>query len=215
MTDGCGASLPMDCAATNADGGRIRFRAAQSDHPSWVVFIDVLPNGHEPLGDFVEPCVTPPERTLRIRVSSAGIDGFGEHRHARSTRSYETHVGIDVDGDAKGDTFVPVATVDEHTCPWDLGWEIYVMRGECGHLIGRIDGLPVDETDVAPFVGGVRRIETVATWGSANGVGPEPTQRTRVRTYAMRDGTLRAEGDETNEAACAHCGITSCQVLPP
>ncbi len=214
-TEACGTSLPMDCAVTNDEGGRVRFRAGRSDHPSWVVFFDLLPTGHEPLDDFAEPCVTPPERAHRIHVSSAGIDTFGDRRHGSSNRTYETHVGVDVDGDARGDTFVPVPDVDEHTCPWDLGWEIYVMRGECGHLVGRIDGRPIDETDVAPFVGGVRRIETVAHWGTSEGVGPEPTQRTRVRTYAMRDGTLHAVGDEQNQAPCAHCSITSCRVLRP
>jgi hypothetical protein len=166
-----------------------------------------LPPGHVPLARLPGPCVTPPERTREFEVHTGGIDQQGEFRQANSRWSLSTRPSIDLDGDGRADVLVPDAKRGD--CPWEVPYDVYVMRGRCGHKLGTIVGGIDPVSFTSRFRNGLREVFTSADWAS-HGDALIPEHHTRERRYVFTGRTLRQVQDITRSGRCHHCGVSSC-----
>lgn len=166
-----------------------------------------LPIGHTPIARLPGACVTPPQRRHDVIVHSAAITQDGEYVDGSNRWEMVTTAGADLDGDGRAETYVPRADTAAGTCPWDVAYDVYVMRGACGHHVGAIVG-PIDEpTHTAGFQRGLRRIDTVATWASGHGL---PLHHTRTRCYGFDGERLVLRSDHDRTGKCHHCGVAHC-----
>jgi hypothetical protein len=172
------------------------------------VTLQLLPAGHRPLARLPGACVVPPTREAGILVSATAIGHDGELLFDQRLWSVSTHAGTDLDGDGMPELYVPHDP--KGRCPWDVPYDVYVMRGRCGHRVGTIVGPMADDTSVASFVGGLRVVTTVAEHSAYDGKFPEPNHHIRTRRYERRDGKLREVADEDREGKCHHCAVEHC-----
>lgn len=95
------------------------------------------------------PCVAVPQ------VKSEVVSRDGQVRW-----EVETHAvaNLDLDGHGSPVVLVPSAGLGLH--PDNMHWTIYVMRGECGHELGVIDGME-DPTPEPGESQGLRNISTL------------------------------------------------------
>ncbi|MCX4244025.1 hypothetical protein [Paraliomyxa miuraensis] len=173
------------------------------------VTLQLLPAGHRPLARLPGRCVVPPSRKDTVIVSASGIDQEGEARYAESRWSVDTAPGPDLDGDGVPEVYVPRES--KEPCPWNVPHDVYVMRGSCGHRVGTIVGPVDDETNVAPFVKGLRAIHTSAEWAAFDGDFGVPNHHTRTRRYEFDGSKLRKRAEDEREGKCHHCGVEHCR----
>lgn len=154
-------------------------------------------------------CVVPPAPTWDVTVHASGIDQRGQHREADINWRLATARLADVDGDAVLDAFVPNHRAGQ--CPEDTTFDVHVMRGACGHLVGTVgpgwiaDDLVatrVDRSGYRPLVleqrtprPGKRRI---------------PEMVTTVTTFRFRGTAYRATKSTVDVGLCHHCSTQSC-----
>ncbi|MCA9653541.1 MAG: hypothetical protein KC501_26730 [Myxococcales bacterium] len=194
-------------------GDRLVLMSASVPHPASTSVnftLHLLPDGHQPRERLPGRCVVPPQRTGMVIVSASGIDQEGEYRQTESHWSMDTSPGPDLDGDGQPELYVPRPS--KQPCPWDVPHDVYVMRGACGHRVGTIVGLVDGETEIAPFVKGLRTVLTTAEWSAFDGNFGVPNQHTRTRRYEFDGKTLRVRADEEIEGKCHHCGVEHCTV---
>jgi hypothetical protein len=82
------------------------------------------------------PCVAIPEITFRTRVTQ----WVSPRRQADF--SFSTDRSRDLDRDGIADALVPLprAREPQTSCPDETRWEVYLVRGSCGHSVGIIEG---------------------------------------------------------------------------
>lgn len=203
----CVADEPT-CLYAAGDRLAVLEASANSDATSIDVALQLLPVAHVPVARLPGKCVTPPVRHREITVHSAGIDQQGEFRRSSTRWAIATHPGPDLDGDARGDVWVPQPT--RNACPWEVPHEVYVMRGDCGHLVGTVVGHVDVPTRTAVFRRGLREVHTIAEWASGGGDRPEPEHHTRKRVYAFDGRRLKQIDGESRNGVCHHCGVSTC-----
>jgi hypothetical protein len=83
------------------------------------------------------PCLLIPADTWTSRVTL-----WAESRTV-ADHSFEP-LRLDLDADGVLDVLVPVPAParPKEACPEDTVWDLYLVRGSCGHLAGRIEGAP-------------------------------------------------------------------------
>lgn len=162
-------------------------------------------------------CVTPPVRTYRVEVTSREAWPPPEREDPEPVvHGFSTQPFADVDGDGRFDVMVP--TVELHTCPHDVEYAIYVMRGACGHEVGRVVGSP---GVVGPRVPGrLRELRAERRWASITHP-DRPPGPSNVATlhevstpYRARGGRYVAGTPTETGGICHHCGMPSCRRLP-
>ncbi|MCB9592994.1 MAG: hypothetical protein H6719_09705 [Sandaracinaceae bacterium] len=91
------------------------------------------------------PCVAVPEEPFEILVTWM----HGPTGPERVLYSLESLRDRDLDGDGVPDVLVPQprARRPETGCPTEVAWDLYVMRGACGHHLGRIEGALHEEVE--------------------------------------------------------------------
>jgi hypothetical protein len=78
----------------------------------------------------------------------------------------ETHFVAGLDLDGHGSPVVLVPPADDELTPDGMYWTLYLMRGECGHELGIVEGLE-DPTLEAGESHGLRNISTLRPSSSA------------------------------------------------
>ncbi len=177
--------------------------------------MEVLPKAR-PASAFKPPgkCKPIPDRGYSWIMSGFGINQSGEGFNVRSNILHETHTTIDLDGDGVQDKMVPVVKLrgkGRTHCPGDTRWELWVMRGECGHKVGTVVGEHlVWETWKAPFGPGGLKDLTTTTRSEPKRTGPIPVVYTDERTYRYKNGAYREINHERSGGKCHHCPSLSC-----
>lgn len=121
-----------------------------------------------------------------------------------------THATIDVDGDGTRDVLVPVP--GPHDCPAQAPLDLYVVRGACGHRVGRVIG---DLEAALPRPAGSRALPdlTTSTIDVEQGDPRVPAvRRTDRRTYRFEGGAYRQVDRTSETSVCHHCGTSTCVV---
>jgi hypothetical protein len=111
----------------------------------------------------------------------------------------------DLDRDGVPDAVVPLTNArdPQHTCPAGIEWDVYVARGGCGHLVGRVQGR-IERTGAARA--GLDEIET-----DVDVMGPrEPIEHVR---YAF-DGAAYREVERSADEARCEVHPADCEDLP-
>nr|MDQ3033647.1 hypothetical protein [Myxococcota bacterium] len=166
---------------------------------------------------FATPCEVPPRREVRI-VDRSREAHPRDHHAGSSERTWTLHTArmLDVDDDGRLETLVPI--VEPADCLHEVEYAIYVMRGACGHSVGRTLGSPRIAGPARP--GGLRELRTERRWAEitdpTRAPGPENVATLhQVETpYVARGGTYRAGAPIARSGICHHCAMSSCRALP-
>ena len=154
-------------------------------------------------------CVAVPAVRWTTTVHSAGIDWQGQVHRDDTAWTLTTERLADVDGDGVLDAFVPRHRPGD--CPETGRYDVYVMRGACGHRVGRLGpGWPDAATATAAVDGsGFRPLSFTAT---ASGTAPNGTlQRiTTVTRFHMGPRGYVRDRTRTTTDTCDDCGGWSC-----
>ena len=165
---------------------------------------------------FSSPCVAPPQRDVQLAVRSREANPPPEREAgSRRTVSLRTERRLDLDGDGQLDVVVPI--VERGDCPHEVEYDLYVMRGACGHLVGRTRGVPQVTRPAPP--GGLAELHTDLRWSEVT----DPSRETsasnvathhEVRTpYVARGGRYRPGRPTVQSGICHHCAIPHCRVV--
>lgn len=125
------------------------------------------------------PCVPVPQLKNEVRSTDGAM-----------LWEVETHLvaGLDLDGHGSPVVLVPPADETELT-PERMYWTLYLMRGDCGHELGIVEGLE-DPTMESGESHGLRNISTLRA-------SSEPSERplgNLVRTLYTFDGNQYRAG---------------------
>jgi hypothetical protein len=154
-------------------------------------------------------CAAIPAPMWNATVHAGGVDHEDEYRQSEITWRLTTSRLVDVDGDAILDAFVPDHGARQ--CPEEGSWDVYVVRGTCGHAVGTVgpgwSGL--DAALVPLDRGGYRPLTTSSehTRHGARGI-PEMVRTTSV--YRMKRGTYRIASTKRSVGVCHHCAVWHC-----
>lgn len=160
-------------------------------------------------------CVTVPDVRHEVYVQSHAIDQEGEYREGTTHWDLRTARLLDVDGDGLLDAFVPIAA-RKNTCPEDVSYRVYVMRGACGHELGVVgpgsfsfnaSAVPLDASGFRPM--------TYESETTANGKGPIPEMATTTRTFKVTKGRYTKTAQTSRSGICHHCARWSCNAAGP
>lgn len=155
-------------------------------------------------------CVAIPDVQHPVIVRSTGIDQRGEQRTGETFWDFKTARLHDVDGDAIGDAFVPIAK-SQHACPEDVAYRVFVVRGSCGHDVGVIGPgsfqydagtAALDASGFRPFV-----MESQRTRFGKQRI---PEMVTTTRSFAFKHGRYREVDRKRTTGICHHCATWSC-----
>lgn len=154
-------------------------------------------------------CVALPQPVWNATVHASGIDQEGE-RHSRDiTWRLSTSRLLDVDGDAILDGFVP--NHGARQCPEEGTWDVYVMRGTCGHAMGTIGpgwfGL---EAQLVPLDRSGYRPLTTASEHTRHGARGIPEMVTTTTVHKVKRKAYRAASTKQRVGVCHHCSVWHC-----
>jgi hypothetical protein len=156
-------------------------------------------------------CVRIPRRKWTVVVQSSGIDQQGEHRSATTNWELTTSRFVDLDGDGILDAFVPLHGRGQ--CPEEGMWDVYVMRGACGHRVGTIGPgwLAPDTMSAALDRSGFRPL-TMVSEHVRMGTRPPPIPEMLTTTTAYRYGEqgYAKQKADVRSGVCHHCSVSSC-----
>ena len=173
----------------------------------------------EPTVTLQGECVVPEDRTYVVQSTAQEANPPDDAMEPTVREdTFRTSRPLDVDGDGVMDTFVPM--VPPGRCAPEVDYAIYVMRGECGHHVGRVTG-PTSLGEGSH--GGLRDLQTHRRWSEltdpARPPGPDnvATLHEVTVTWVARDGVYEATSAEERQGVCHHCPIAECRTLsgPP
>ncbi|MBX3274062.1 MAG: hypothetical protein KF729_27600 [Sandaracinaceae bacterium] len=160
-------------------------------------------------------CVEPPRVDVRVLVHGREANPRPEHRDgAEVAWRFTTTRALDLDADGRLDVVVP--RVSARACPHEVAYDLYVMRGACGHLVGRTLGFP---TVTGPPGAGLRELTSQRRWAEITDPtrppGPEnvATLHEVATPYVARAGRYRAGTPVARSGICHHCAISRCRVV--
>lgn len=154
-------------------------------------------------------CAAIPSPVWTATVHAGGVNQDGEYHSSDITWRLTTARMLDVDGDAILDAFVP--NHGARQCPEEGTWDVYVMRGTCGHAVGTIGpgwfGLdaalvPLDRSGYRPL--------TTASERSHHGGRGIPEMVTTTTVHKMRRGAYRLVSAKRRSGICHHCAVWHC-----
>jgi len=91
-------------------------------------------------------------------------------------------------------------------CPEAALQEVYVMRGDCGHDLGRVGPGTLDApTGFAALAAGELTPLTFTAEGPVLGGDGVPVHTTQVTSFVFRGGGHQKSGDQTTAGRCHHC----------
>jgi hypothetical protein len=155
-------------------------------------------------------CVVPPDVKHPVYVVSSGINNDGESSSGSSFWDIKTERIHDVDGDAIPDMFVPVAKA-KNTCPEDVSYRVFVMRGDCGHDVGVIGpGSFQFDAGTAAIDGSGFRPFTMTAEKTRHGKKGIPESTTTTRRFAVQRGKYAVLDSKSSTGVCHHCATWSC-----
>ncbi|HJL00937.1 MAG TPA: hypothetical protein RMH85_27670 [Polyangiaceae bacterium LLY-WYZ-15_(1-7)] len=213
----CGSAAPGPSAEGEAPAPREESAAPRevAPAPEQSEPVASAPAPFEPPG----PCVEVPERSWILEVTGREAHPPpGREQPTTLRQGYSTHHGVDLDGDGTPDALVP--SLADGVCPHEIEWEAYVMRGDCGHLVGRVEGL-LREVGPVP-TGGLAELRVGSRWSDLTDPARPPGPRnvatlhetvTRWRWDPVA-GTYEATGTERRDGICHHCPVfLRCRVV--
>jgi hypothetical protein len=167
------------------------------------------------------PCVPVPASAFEVRVSRREA-----HPPPDREAGYERDVVLrtrgvmDLDGDGNVDQAVPV--LGNQPCPESASYDLYVMRGSCGHLVGRVAGLPAGTAD-GHRENGLRTLEVARRWTAITNprrpTGPENVATLFEATHRYTYDGASYQGSVAHERSgvCHHCALAHCVLIgtPP
>ena len=155
-------------------------------------------------------CVAVPDVKHPVYVNSSAINDSGEQGHGRTFWDYKTERIHDVDGDGLADSFVPVAKT-KTACPEEVSFQVFVMRGACGHDLGVIGpgSFAFDAGTTAIDVSGFRPF-TMQAEKSKPGKRGIPEMTTTIRRFAVKRGKYAQADIKTTTGVCHHCATWHC-----
>ena len=168
-----------------------------------------------PPAKLLDACVLVPEKQYVVNVSSTGIDQHGREHTGKITHGVETMFFWDLDGDGQLDALAPVSGA-ANQCPWEVEYEVYLMRGVCGHDMGRVGPgyLAVPESGMGLPMTGLLPLTFTSEW-SALGQAGIPVHSTRTTSFVFSATRYRKTADKTTEGVCHHCArSTTCRIQP-
>ena len=152
-------------------------------------------------------CVVPPAPVWDATVHAGGVDQLGEFHQRDITWRLTTARLADVDGDGVLDAFVPLHATGQ--CPEDGLYEVYVMRGRCGHRVGRVGPGNLDAA-TAPVARSGYRPLTFVRERTRRGAGGIPDMVRTTTQFRFVGKTYRASKPVTTAGRCHHCAIWTC-----
>jgi len=165
------------------------------------------------------PCRIPEEREYVVEVVSREANPPPEREDpTRQQFALRTLRSYDLDGDGAMDALVP--SLAPGACPHEVDYAVYVMRGECGHHVGRITGQPslTEERH-----GGFFDLRATRRWAAItdplSAPGPENVATLHEVTvpWSVRDGRYVPGQPDVSAGICHHCAMSECRTLsgPP
>jgi hypothetical protein len=205
------------CSFELADGTRGNVILTGSGAPGEID--GALGRGGHPPEKLAGACVPVPNQRWVVEVASEGVGSNGRRYSGRTTHGVETMFFWDLDGDGQLDALAPVARpgASRRGCPWEVEYEVYLMRGACGHDAGRVgpgnlDVVPTSAPGASPA--GLLPLAFTAEWSTT---GPQgiPVRSARRTSFAASGMRYQKTSDQTTEGVCHHCaGGVSCRVRP-
>jgi hypothetical protein len=130
---------------------------------------------------------------------------MGDMHHAVGTTRFH-----DLDGDAVLDAMVP--SLGATSCPDEATWDVYIVRGTCGHHVGTVG--PGQVTPRPTRHHGLA--DLVTTHRVSKTVKGQPEIQTATTTYAMKRGRYRKVKTVRSEPGrCRHCAVSTCALIDP
>jgi len=163
------------------------------------------------------PCVPPTVRRFGRTLYARGVDSTGE-LHANSMHyGFAPSPIADVDGDGVLDTWVPIDP-GRGGCPDDVRYEVFVMRGACGHRVGIVGpgSVPdlgftmpraIDPSGLRPIAMEQEHVQT-----GARGI---PVSTTTRRMFVGGVNGYRVGHEDVRTGVCHHCAVSSCSPAGP
>lgn len=154
-------------------------------------------------------CVALPRPVWNATVHAGGVDQDGTYSQHQIRWRLTTARLLDVDGDAILDAFVP--THGARQCPEEGSWDVYVVRGGCGHALGTIGpgwfgldaGLvPLDRSGHRPLT-----TESERTNGGARGI---PEMVTTTKVHRVKRARYQVVSTKRRTGDCHHCAVWHC-----
>ncbi len=162
------------------------------------------------------PCVPVPQVRQIIGVLSREAHPRPEQSAPEEQRrSAETVWHVDLDRDGQHDAFVPV--FDHGYCTHEHRYDVYLMRGDCGHLVGQTHGLP--ELFTPATADALQPLIVRRRWAEITNPKRPPsydnvaTLIQAERVYRAIDGRYVASDEVTRRGTCHHCGMPRCRAL--
>ena len=154
-------------------------------------------------------CIAPPQPVWNATVHAGGVDQQGEYHQSQITWRLTTARLLDVDGDAILDAFAP--NHGARQCPEEGTWDVYVVRGTCGHAVGTIGPgwLGLDAALVPLDRSGYRPL-TTSSERTQRGARHIPEMVTTTSVYKMRRGSYRISSTKRRTGVCHHCAVWHC-----
>ena len=199
-----------DLVVTLAAPSGARVTIALGNHQGSIL-VTPKPTATKPPG----ACVKVPDVRHEIYLTSSAIDQEGEFRQGTAHWDLRTARLLDVDGDGLLDAFVPIAP-KKNSCPEDVSYRVYVMRGACGHDLGVVGPgsfhysaptVPLDASGFRPL--------TYESETTAYGKGPIPEMQTSTRAFAVTKGRYARTKETRTSGKCHHCARWSCNPVTP
>ncbi|MFT3770834.1 MAG: hypothetical protein QM820_35880 [Minicystis sp.] len=159
-------------------------------------------------------CVPVPRTQRIVRVRSGGVDQRGEMRQGEVNHGVETTFFWDLDGDGQLDALAPHQGADNE-CPWQVEYEAYLMRGSCGHDVGRVGPGYLDAPVGSARSGGPdpEPLKFTSSWSHMGEKGI-PVHVTRTVSFAFDGARYQKTSDEKSEGICHHCSAwINCNVM--
>jgi hypothetical protein len=195
-------------AALTVEGGSGARAIIQLGLSTGAIYLVAKPSAAKAPGT----CSAIPEREARITVHASGTNQHGEHHSSEIYWRLSTSRLLDIDGDGILDAFVP--RYSEGQCPDEVFWEVYLVRGGCGHSLGEVGpGLLSNDATVPLDASGFRPLTLGSSSTSAGARGIPVKTDVKIRFSVKKGAYTRTKGEKSG-GKCHHCARTWCSATP-
>jgi hypothetical protein len=160
----------------------------------------------------VGKCSAIPSPEFVIEQRGGRVDEQGRYSALSLNQRIETLRVYDIDGDGVVDALVPKPPASVSVaCQSQLSWQIWIVRGDCGHVVGTVGpgNIFVDES-IAVANGQLRNVITQETQ-QLGLKGPEAVEQlTTKRTFVSKAMRYVRTSLSSSKAVCYHCAAMTC-----